>query len=195
MTAENQVSQQSQFERDKEIYNQDSEFYRHQDRLRWSRFQTIITIEGAWLLALFSGKLSLDQTAILCFGFLGFLIISVLCLLSLKDEIDANEHLNRLGEIEDEWGRVFGQSRERPSHITTGDGVVAGIRHILPSGTTLQVTAIAALTIFNLLILIKKVHFLPTAIMVLLLVLFWCFMHHRKGSSIPNSSPTSNPHS
>ena len=184
MTEENQTLQQSQFERDKELYQQDGEFYRHQDRLRWSRFQTIITIEGAWLLALFTDTLNLDQTAIFSFGFLGFLIISGLCLLSLKDEIDANKHLNRLGEIEDTWGRVFGKSPERPTHDTNGDRVVARIRPVLPSGTTLQVTAIAALTGFNLLVLIKKAHFVPTTIMVVVLVIFWWFMRSHKGTPI-----------
>lgn len=34
------------------IYEQDCEFYRHQDNLKWNRLQTTIVIEGGYLVAL-----------------------------------------------------------------------------------------------------------------------------------------------
>jgi hypothetical protein len=143
----------NQFDVDKVIYAQDCEFYRYQDRLRWSRFQTIIVIEGAWLAVVF-GTLdlpllgSLGQLAITIFG---FMIITFLCLLSLKDEIDSNRHMDRLSHFERElWNRPLLSYARTPTHDTLGDIILYPLRLILPSGSTLTVFTVGIIVLFNL---------------------------------------------
>jgi hypothetical protein len=169
------------FEVEKVLHAQDAEFYRYQDKQRWSRFQTTMVLEGAWLLALFQTKVQLNSVELTACGVFGFLIIFIPCLLSLKDEIDANRHLNRLGHIEDQWAREcgmerFGESEERPTHKTIGDRVVGRIRGILPSGSTLTVTVVLGITLFNLLVLLRKAN--PAASIICLAVVagLWGFM-------------------
>lgn len=140
-------------ETDMAIYAQDCEFYRYQDRLRWSRFQTIILIEGAWFAVLFH-KVSLPELGpkghlgVILFG---FLIVTFLCLLSLKDEVDANRHMDRLSHFERRfWGRPLQDFGRAPTHDTLGDLILYPLRPILPSGSTLTVLTVVVVMVFNL---------------------------------------------
>lgn len=83
------------------LYQQDCEFYRYQDSLRWSRFRTITAIEGSWLYFvysdLFSKAIVVEKNLILLAG---ALLILAICLLSCKDMDDAQRHLDRLKTFE-----------------------------------------------------------------------------------------------
>lgn len=141
------------FAADSAIYEQDAEFYRYQDRLRWSRFQTMLTIEGAWLYTLSRVQLSSFET--LGLAAFGFLLIGILCFLSLKDEIDANRHMDRLADLEKRWGQPFDSSPRLPSHDSIGDAIIYPIRGSLPAGSTLTVLLVVLVTIFNLAVVVR----------------------------------------
>ncbi len=81
-----------------EIYQQDCEFYRHQDRLMWGRFQTAATVEAALLYAIFG--LEAGELNKWVFLLSGSVLVLVLCLLSLKDRSDAKRHLARIRGFE-----------------------------------------------------------------------------------------------
>ena len=84
------------------IYHEDCEFCRYQDNLRWSRFRTAATVEGAVLAVLFAmpglSGITLWQTRIVII--FGFALVLVICLLALKDQWDARVHLERMMEFE-----------------------------------------------------------------------------------------------
>lgn len=141
------------FEADKVIYVQDGEFYRYQDRLRWSRFQTIIVIEGAWLATVFGGLSlpSLGAVGHLAVLLFGSLLVAFLCLLSLKDEVDANRHMDRLITFERKlWQRPLLSFSRAPTHDTLGDMILYPLRRVLPSGSTLTIATVGLITVFNL---------------------------------------------
>ena len=119
------------------IYEQDCESYRYQDGLKWSRFQTAATIEGAVLLAL--TQLSFTQLELRVVMVFGFLTVLVLCIMSLKDETDAGSYEDRIKKFE-QMGEPF-IPRKWP--------------HIL-RGAYLMRMSIALLNIFNLFMLINK---------------------------------------
>ncbi len=96
--------------REFEIYKQDCEFYRHQDKMMWSRFQTAATIEAALLFSRFS---TLVESALQRHvPFLGgpilllnmvvatALLVLVLFSVSLKDLEDSRRHLKRIRDFE-----------------------------------------------------------------------------------------------
>jgi len=120
------------------IYAQDCEFYRHNDKLKWSRFQTLAAIEGAVLLALHQGTLaSQEKRAFLVFG---FLLVLIVCLLALKDENDENGHERRLKKFEQECEVPFERVTFPP----------------IPSGSVLMWIGIVVINVFNVFILIAK---------------------------------------
>ena len=121
----------------KAIYDQDCEFYRYQDGLMWSRFQTASLIEGAVLAGLYqTGLGQFEQRGLMIFG---FLLVLVVCLLSLKDQNDAYSHLDRVMKFE-KLGASFA-SRRWPRFL---------------SGRMLMLAGIVLINIFNTVILINK---------------------------------------
>ena len=119
-----------------EIYRQDCEFYRYQDRLKWSRFQTAATIEGAVLWAIFQLRLNgLESRSLMLFG---FLLVFILCLLSLKDEVDSNSHEDRIKKFEKQQGQTFAP-RKWPY-----------------SGTFLMGASVIAVNVSNVIVAISK---------------------------------------
>ncbi len=119
------------------IYEQDCEFYRHHDDLKWSRFQTITLLEGAVLLALYQLQLQLLERRI--WMVFGFILVGILCLLALKDENDENGHENRMKEYEADTAPFKRVAKPR-----------------IPTGTTLMRAAVILLTLFNFGIVILK---------------------------------------
>lgn len=85
------------------IYIQHCEFYRYQDGLRWSRFQTAATVEGVLLAGLFAldNPLPLGMRIFLTVS-AGFLVC-LICKLSLKDVRDAQRHLWMIRQFERSW--------------------------------------------------------------------------------------------
>ena len=80
-------------EPDDTIYTQSCEFYRYQDRLMWSRFQTIALIEGAVLYGVYTDIVSAGLWERFWFAIFGFVLIVFLTILSVKDLKDANSYL------------------------------------------------------------------------------------------------------
>ncbi len=97
-------------DREFEIYRQDCEFYRHQDRLMWSRFRTAAIIEAVLLFSRFSPlaenalqrQVSLLGGPILLLNMVvaAALLILILFSVSLKDIEDSRRHLKRIREFE-----------------------------------------------------------------------------------------------
>jgi hypothetical protein len=126
-----------QSEVNKTIYEQDCEFYRYQDGLKWNRFQTAATVEGAALFGLHQFGLSTwEQRGLMIFG---FLLVLVICLLALKDETDANSHEDRMKKFE-KLGEPF-VPRKWPRFL---------------SGTVLMWVGIIVINAFNVVILLYK---------------------------------------
>lgn len=87
-------------ERTRAIYDQDCEFYRYQDGLMWSRFQTAAVVEGALLYAVYGDQLTLSVCERILLSLAGALLVFVLCMLSLKDNSDADRHIRRIRDFE-----------------------------------------------------------------------------------------------
>ncbi len=85
----------------REIYKQDCEFYRYQDRLKWSRFQTIAMIEGAFLYAIF--KVELSPSEALVWSVFGALLVLITSVVSYKDEADALSYMDRVKIFEEKF--------------------------------------------------------------------------------------------
>lgn len=93
-----------------EIYKQDCQFYRHQDRLMWSRFRTAAIIEAVLLFSRFSTLVenALQRHVPLLGGPIlllnmvvaAALLVLVLFSVSLKDLEDSRRHLKRIREFE-----------------------------------------------------------------------------------------------
>ena len=96
--------------REFDIYKQDCEFYRHQDRLMWSRLRTAAIIEAVLLFSRFSTLVenALQRHVPLLGGPLlllnmvvaAALLVLVLFSVSLKDLEDSRRHLRRIREFE-----------------------------------------------------------------------------------------------
>ena len=82
-----------------EIYRQDCEFYRYQDKLMWGRFQTVATIEGAFLYARFA-KLDAIAAYQFCLLLSAALLLFVLSIAAVKDHFDGRRYLARIKEFE-----------------------------------------------------------------------------------------------
>jgi len=83
------------------IYNQDCEFYRYQDKLRWNRFQTVAAIEAGILAAvLHAVPLELERWETLVFVVFAGVLVFTATWLAWRDQEIGDRHLNRLREYE-----------------------------------------------------------------------------------------------
>ena len=82
-----------------EVYEQECEFYRHQDNLMWGRFQTAATVKGALVGALFLESARLKNFEP-CLALAALVLVIALFLVPLKDGSDAQRHLDRIKEFE-----------------------------------------------------------------------------------------------
>lgn len=70
---------------------------RFQDNLRWSRFQTVSVIEGAFLYAAYNGSLGSLKSLIIAFvGFFLVLIVSILAIIDGRDAFYYFEYAKKL---------------------------------------------------------------------------------------------------
>jgi len=82
-----------------EIYRQDCENYRYQDRSKWSRFQTASVVQGAVVYAVFEiNRFSLPERFWIAVGWALFVL--TICGLAWKDGIDAGIYLDRMIVVE-----------------------------------------------------------------------------------------------
>ena len=119
------------------VYSQDCEFYRYQDRLMWSRFQTAATIEAGILYGLYRipPLMSWEKVAL---SAMGLVLVFIICLLALKDQKDGVAHLLRMREFE-KLGLPFQPARS------------------LLKGLPLMWAIITVLTVVNLVVVIHEV--------------------------------------
>ena len=76
---------------DEEVYRQDWENHRYQDRLRWSRFQTASIVQGAFVYAVFVLRNYLSSGERVETAFYGAAMVFTICGLALKDDVDARD--------------------------------------------------------------------------------------------------------
>jgi hypothetical protein len=81
-----------------EVYEQDNEMGRHNDGLRWSRFQTVALVEGGLAYITWGAEVGYLCGIIISVGAL--ILVFLLALLSKKDEADYTGHLNRIKDQE-----------------------------------------------------------------------------------------------
>ncbi len=138
---------QTQFDQRRiEIYKQDSEYYRHQEKLSWGRFQTAVIIEGALLITRFSeSSMSTLKSAPPVLGGQIFLLIlitgaailtQILFSISLKDHVEADRHMTRI--------RLFENDNPHPVHT-----------HFVFSRSHLMFVAMIAIAIINVVVIIS----------------------------------------
>jgi len=83
-----------------EIYKQDCGFYRYQDLMMWSRFQTAATVEAGFLYGVIKvTEVSSDQLHVLMLA--AAALVFLICVLSLKDHCDARRFLRRIKTFEE----------------------------------------------------------------------------------------------
>ena len=80
------------------IYEQDCESFRYQDKLFWSRFQTLSVLEGAAIWAVFFSNLSGCPLPVLAIA--AFAVVTLICIIALKDYNDAGNFLARMDKYE-----------------------------------------------------------------------------------------------
>ena len=85
---------EEKIEKLKTIYEQDSESFRYQDKLYWSRFQTSSVVEGAALWALLFGNItSFYMRLFIAIG--NLILIGLIYIVALKDYNDASNYLKK----------------------------------------------------------------------------------------------------
>lgn len=93
---------------DARIYDQDCQFYRYQDKLRWNRFQTVAAIEAAMLVAAQSADIGAWEK-VAFFAFASVLVVMVTCI-ARRDESRADIHKQRLRAYEEQSNSSAKQS-------------------------------------------------------------------------------------
>lgn len=80
------------------IYEQDCDFWRHQDTQQWSRFQTAATIEAGMLYGLYQTTISAGEKVSL--AFFNSLLVLIVSGVAFKQNLLAKGHLDRAAEFE-----------------------------------------------------------------------------------------------
>ncbi len=82
-----------------EIYQQDAEFTRYQDALRWSRFNTAALLQAGLVYVLWAVRPQWIISVLVATG--GLFLTVLLGLVAIKDEYDCQYHLDRIRKQED----------------------------------------------------------------------------------------------
>ena len=133
-------------ERETMIYAQDCKFFRHQDKLTWSRIRTVIAIEGGLLAVRFTEMPSSQDPHyvpllggpffMLSLITAGAILQLIFFSLSLKDRSDARAQLTRI--------RAYETENALPAHPP-----------LIVSAGTLLLSSILTISILNVLVLIS----------------------------------------
>ncbi len=95
------------------IYEQDGEFVRHHDGVKWSRFQLVSVIEGAALYASFQAiGLSRAETVVLMAA--ATVVIGFIFVLAIVDSRATGSHLKRMRAYEKANGIEYKRPNLRP---------------------------------------------------------------------------------
>lgn len=84
------------------FFSEERQNYRYEDGLRWSRIQTVALIEGGLLWAIFWQPISNWFSLALAVG--GSVLAFLVCMMALKDSSDARWHLDRIRQLEMQFG-------------------------------------------------------------------------------------------
>lgn len=95
------------------IYEQDAEFVRHHDGIKWSRFQLVSVIEGAALYASFQAK-GLTRFEGVALMAAATTIIGFIFVLAIVDSRATGSHLKRMRRYEKENGVSYDRPNLRP---------------------------------------------------------------------------------
>lgn len=80
------------------VYQQDCESFRYQDKLLWSRFQTLSAIEGAVVWALLYSSISGVSSIVIAFA--ATIVVFLFCVIAYKDYKDSKLFIDRVSEFE-----------------------------------------------------------------------------------------------
>jgi hypothetical protein len=95
------------------IYEQDGEFVRHHDGIKWSRFQLVAVIEGAALYSSFQMQgLSVAERVTLMAA--ATVIIGFIFVLAVVDSRATGSHLRRMRDYESAHGVAYRRPNLRP---------------------------------------------------------------------------------
>lgn len=95
------------------IYEQDGEFVRHHDGVKWSRFQLVAVIEGAALYSSFQMQgLSVAERVTLMAA--ATVIIGFIFVLAVVDSRATGSHLRRMRDYETSHGVAYRRPNLRP---------------------------------------------------------------------------------
>jgi hypothetical protein len=92
------------------IYNQDCEFYRHQNELKWQRFNTAAVLEAGILYGLFvfdKDNIKIENHSfimVLALIFVGIILVFLLSFIVIRDLYSAERFLGRIKEYEENVG-------------------------------------------------------------------------------------------
>ncbi|HEY5723411.1 MAG TPA: hypothetical protein VIT45_13930 [Allosphingosinicella sp.] len=95
------------------VYEQDGEFVRHHDGVKWNRFQLVAVIEGAALYASFQASgLSRAETVVLMAA--ATVVIGFIFVLAIVDSRATGSHLKRMRAYEKANGVEYRRPNLRP---------------------------------------------------------------------------------
>lgn len=92
------TSPAQQEENDRAIYVQDCESFQYQDKLFWSRFQTLSVIEGASIGVIFTNTIKGFPSIIMAFGTM--FIVGLISMVAFKDRRDSKNFIRRMYDYE-----------------------------------------------------------------------------------------------
>ena len=95
------------------VYEQDSEFVRHHDGIKWSRFQLVAVIEGAALYASFQAR-GLTRSESVALMAAATVVIGFIFVLAIVDSRATGSHLARMRAYEKANGVEFSRPNLRP---------------------------------------------------------------------------------
>lgn len=122
-------------------YQQEWENFRYQDKLRWSRFQTLAVIEGAYLVALY--QLELDPWRGLVWAVVATGLVAAVSLMAVKDANDARAHIRQVEKLSAESEMDLPSFKKAPS--------VFGMR-----GYMMMLIALWLLNLFNVAVIVDQ---------------------------------------
>ena len=83
------------------IYEQDCEFFRYEDTLRWSRFKTAAVIEGALLYRVYQFDFSFHEFDKKVLVTAAVALVALVLMIALRDANIARAHLVRMKKFEE----------------------------------------------------------------------------------------------
>ena len=139
---------------------QEGENWRYQDRLRWSRTQTLTAVEAALLLAAYGDTpFKLGDGLALAAAILGSVVVGLISLIAAKDAGDARTHPNRATDLEKAIGLDPAETSPftfRYSLPVLGEFKIKGQDRMKIGGHHLWRATVWFLTLFNVVVIAHR---------------------------------------